>query len=99
MAKQSTQTIKRYLERHRQHVAPVERDEIFGLDPALDVIDGVVERLIGGVGLADRGLLFSGLPGTGKTLSARYLATRRGRRAEPAVRQPQALEGLPGNPP
>lgn len=78
MAKQSTQTIKRYLASHRQRVAPAERDEIFGLDPTLDVIDGVIERLIGGVGLADRGLIFSGPPGTGKTLSARYLATRLG---------------------
>ena len=73
-----------WLEAHRVDLGALRHDEVVGIGHVLTEIDGLVARLrdparATAFGLVPpRGILFWGLPGLGKTLCARYLASRLG---------------------
>src|SRR6476659_2300917 len=73
-----------WLEAHRVDVAALRHDLVIGIGHVLTEIDGLVDRLrdparAAAFGLTPpRGILFWGKPGLGKTLCARYLASRLG---------------------
>ncbi len=73
-----------WLEAHRVDVTALRRDDVVGIGHVLTEVDALVERLrdperAAKFGLVPpRGILFWGEPGVGKTLVARYLASRLG---------------------
>jgi cell division protease FtsH len=66
--------------------APVRKSDIVGIDNVLSQIDGVItwlkhfEDFQSHAARPEPGVLFSGLPGTGKTYTSRYIATSSGAR-------------------
>lgn len=75
---------KAWLEGHRVHVKDLDRSSIIGLGHAMTEIDSLLARLHNPELAREfnlelpRGILFHGLPGTGKTLVSRYVAARLG---------------------
>jgi SpoVK/Ycf46/Vps4 family AAA+-type ATPase len=75
---------QRWLEAHRVQVEPVDRNQVVGIGHAMAEVDSLLVRLQApdrakALGAAPpRGVLFHGMPGTGKTLLARFLASSLG---------------------